>query len=235
MRNNTVTLENWLREEPFELSLGAGFFGFYAHVGFLKALEEKNLKPLKIYGSSAGAIVGAFLAQGYSATKIEEIFTKITRQDFWDPGIGAGILKGHKYHQLLNEYLPKSFNELKIPLEVAVFDLFSFCTRIFKSGALYPAIRGSSAFPLLFQPVKIGTRFYLDGGIGDQLGLSERSSNGRLLVHCFGMANLKDRSSAVVLSLKNLPKSGPAKMHLAAEIIEKAYRETKLRLHSKVY
>ena len=36
-------LSEALREEPFTLVLSAGFFGFFAHVGFLQALEELEL------------------------------------------------------------------------------------------------------------------------------------------------------------------------------------------------
>ena len=43
-----------LQEEPFTLVLSAGFFGFYAHVGFLQALEELELRPQAVIGVSAG-------------------------------------------------------------------------------------------------------------------------------------------------------------------------------------
>ncbi len=35
------TLREWLSEEPFSLALSAGFFGFFAHAGFVSALEER--------------------------------------------------------------------------------------------------------------------------------------------------------------------------------------------------
>ncbi len=218
-----ITLEQWLREKPFELYLGAGFFGFYAHVGFIKALEEKNLKAQKIHGASAGAIVGAFLAHSYTAAELDEIFLKINRADFWDPGFGAGLLKGQKYHDLLAEYLPESFHDLKIPLEISLFDVFSLRTRIFKSGDLRSAVRGSSAFPGLFQPVRIEKKYYIDGGIADQWPGSET----RLLVNSFGLrALLKTTENQAIVSLKNLPLSGPTRMHLAREIIDLAYLQT---------
>lgn len=40
-----MTLQTWLEENPFTLALSSGFFGFYAHAGFLKALEERGLAP----------------------------------------------------------------------------------------------------------------------------------------------------------------------------------------------
>ena len=217
------TLEHWLSEKPFELYLGAGFFGFYAHIGFVKALEERKLKPQRIHGASAGAIVGAFLAHSYTAIELEKIFLKINRSDFWDPGLGMGLLKGLKYHELLTEYLPASFNELEIPLEISLFDMFSLCTRVFKSGDLRSAVRGSSAFPGLFHPVKIENRYYIDGGVADKLPDSES----RLLVQSFGKwSSLRKTENHAIISLKNLPLSGPTRMHLAREIIDLAYLQT---------
>lgn len=217
------TLENWLKESPFELYLDAGFFGFYAHIGFIKALEEKQLHPQKIHGASAGALVGAFFAHNYTVCEIEQIFLKINRTDFWDPSLGFGLLKGQKYHHLLAEHLPQSFEELKTPLEIRLFDVFSLRTRVFKSGDLCKAVRASSAFPGLFQPVKIGNKFYLDGGISDRLPKSEN----RLLVHKFNKRPVSDVTEhTALLALKNLPQSGPQRMHLAAEIISGAYQQT---------
>src|SRR5690349_16728886 len=91
----------WLRQAPFTLSLSAGFFGFYAHAGFLKALTEQNLTPARITGSSAGAIIAALHAAGHSPTQIKDMLCTLKRQDFWDPGLGIGLLKGKKMEAIL--------------------------------------------------------------------------------------------------------------------------------------
>lgn len=58
-------LPHVLNTDDYALCLTPGFFRFYAHVGILHALEECNLlKPKYVTGSSAGALVGAFLAAG---------------------------------------------------------------------------------------------------------------------------------------------------------------------------
>jgi len=49
--------------------LSGGAARGFAHLGVLKALEEKGLKPEIISGVSAGAIAGAFYADGYSPEK----------------------------------------------------------------------------------------------------------------------------------------------------------------------
>jgi NTE family protein len=225
------TLEHWLNENPFELYLGAGFFGFYAHTGFIKALEEKDIKPKKIHGVSAGAIIGAMAAHSLSASQIEQIVLQIKKEDFWDPGFGLGLLKGEKYHELLARHLPEKFQDLHLPFEVAVFDLFSFRNRKLKEGDLRSAIRGSSAFPGLFQPVKTSDGYFLDGGIFDRFPAKETP----VLAHCFALTSgLTKNGNHVKVSLKNLPRSGPNKMHLAKEIIEESYEQTKQLLKHPV-
>ncbi|WP_300664783.1 patatin-like phospholipase family protein [Fluviicola sp.] len=50
---------------------GGGASGF-AHIGVLKALEENNIPINYITGTSAGALVGAMYASGYSPQEIED-------------------------------------------------------------------------------------------------------------------------------------------------------------------
>ena len=64
-------LSEALREEPFTLVLSAGFFGFFAHVGFLQALEELELRPQAVIGVSAGALAGGLWSSGMSADELE--------------------------------------------------------------------------------------------------------------------------------------------------------------------
>jgi NTE family protein len=238
-----MKLQDSLQNSRFDLSLAAGFFGFYAHIGFIKALDYKKLRPNKIYGASAGAIVGSFLATGHSVKDIEEIVLKITREDFWDPTLGFGLLKGDKFKNLLSDYLPENFEDLKIPLIVSAFDIFSLTTKIFNSGKLPEVIRASSAFPGLFQPVKIANRYYIDGGVRDLLALKQRTEAiTPLLVHYFdhspfltnGAERIKtQKSETIVLTLKDLPKSGPTKMHKGSEIVKLAYEQTLQLLESE--
>ena len=54
---------------------GGGARGF-AHAGILKALNEAGIYPDVISGVSAGAIVGAFYADGYTPDEIYEIFSQ---------------------------------------------------------------------------------------------------------------------------------------------------------------
>src|SRR5277367_5953724 len=48
-----MRLRDWLAEGDFALALSAGFFGFFAHAGFVSALEDAKLAPNFVTGASA--------------------------------------------------------------------------------------------------------------------------------------------------------------------------------------
>ena len=66
-------LKHWLKSEPFTLSLSSGFFGFFAHCGLWQAFHEEGIRPNKITGASAGALVGAAMATGRAPEEFTDI------------------------------------------------------------------------------------------------------------------------------------------------------------------
>ena len=64
-------------QKPYKLGLalsGGGAKGF-AHLGVFQFLNECSLKPDIISGTSAGAVVGALYADGYSPQEIRNFFS----------------------------------------------------------------------------------------------------------------------------------------------------------------
>jgi len=62
-----------VRGPSFGLALGAGGMRGAAHIGVLKVLQCNGLEPCLLAGSSAGALVGALYAGGWSATQLEQL------------------------------------------------------------------------------------------------------------------------------------------------------------------
>lgn len=229
-------------EKPFHLALSSGFFGFYAHVGFLKALYEYELKPVSFSGSSAGAIVAASAAKGMSIKEIENLITGVSRKDFWDPSLGLGLLKGRKLQLLLERELGSDFNSLIKPMRIPVFDIVTQKTHVFTSGNLGRIIRASCAVPMMFHPVKIDRRFYWDGGIADKMAIHGIEKDQKILSHYLQSSRRDPHSiyelkrdeqaskargdNLLQLQLKDLPRANPFAMHRGPAIIEVAYRQT---------
>lgn len=177
-------LHEWLAAAPFTLALSSGFFGFFAHCGALAALQEAGLKPARLSGSSSGALIAGLHAAGLEAQAILEELVHLRRDDFWDPFPGPGRLRGRLLRQRLQRLLPVSrFEQCATPLAVSAFDVLRLRTAVFSRGALAPAIHASCCVPLLFHPVWIRARPWLDGGIGDRPGLAGVPVNARTLHH----------------------------------------------------
>jgi NTE family protein len=168
----------------FTLVLSAGFFGFYAHAGFLDALVSSGMRPSAIAGCSAGALIGGCYASGLEPSEIRRFLIELRRQHFWDPGPGAGLLRGERLQRFLADTLPiHDMGRTRIPIRLVVWDLLDRRSLVIEHGNLLTAMRASAAFPFLFQPVALRGRRLLDGGIGDRAALSGARPGERVLLH----------------------------------------------------
>lgn len=145
---------------------GGGFRGI-AHIGVIKYLEELNLSPSFVSGTSAGGLVGSFYAAGYSADEILNYFLNADIFRWKNYAFRmAGLLDPTKFISTLKEYFPEnSFEDLSKKLFLSVTNLESGKGEIVDTGDLTQYIIASAALPLLFAPVDINGTFYADGGI----------------------------------------------------------------------
>ncbi len=155
--------------KPYNLGIalsGGGIRGM-CHAGVMKALEEYGIKPDIIAGVSAGAIVGALYADGYSPDEIAGFFEhvefrKMTKVKIPNGGF-FGIESFEKF--MAGKLRAKTFEELKIPLRIVATNLDKGQSVVFTSGNLLEAIIASSTFPVLFTPKVINGENYIDGGV----------------------------------------------------------------------
>lgn len=238
-----TTLAGWLARAPFALTMSSGFFSFYAHTGFLTALEDAGLLPTRVSGSSAGALVGAAWAAGVDAPRLADELERLERRDFWDPGIGAGLLRGRLFRERMEGLISaRTFEACRVPAAVSVFDVGTRKTRVLDGGDVAPAICASCAVPVLFQPVRIGGRSYLDGGILDRPGLAGMpASEPRVLYHHIASRSpwrtkleMPSRPGMLTLAIDGLPRSGPFRLHEGRRAYRAARDATKRALERPV-
>jgi len=169
---------------PFTLVLSAGFFGFYAHAGFLDALIGHGIRPAAIAGCSAGALIAGCYASGLEPVEIKALLHELRREHFWDPRPGAGLLRGERLHRFLSETLPvHDMSRTRIPARLVAWDVVDRRSLVIQHGNLPTAMRASAAFPFLFRPVQLRGRRLLDGGIGDRSALTGTRAGERVLLH----------------------------------------------------
>lgn len=179
-----TTLRHWLSSGPYTLAMSSGFFGFFAHAGVLSVLEAEGLLPTRAAGSSAGALATGLWAAGVPSAVLVDELTRLERADFWDPGLGAGLLQGRLFRSVIDRLLPvRTFAECRVPVVVSVYDVRSRRTRAIDSGELAPAIQASCTVPFLFHPVRHEGRTLYDGGILDRPGLAGVPRTDRVFYH----------------------------------------------------
>ena len=145
---------------------GGGTRGI-AHVGVLRALVERGIRPGCIAGASAGAIVGALHGAGYDPAAILDFFVR--KNPFRLAKISLakpGIIDTEKVVADFAEYFPDdSFAALDVELHVVATDLTRGEAVHFESGPLIRTVVASSSVPVMFTPMKVEGRILADGGI----------------------------------------------------------------------
>jgi len=240
------TLRQWLREQPFTLAMSSGFFGFFAHAGVVTALEDDALLPVRLSGSSAGALVSGLWAAGVPAPRLRDELLRLRRQDFWDPRLGLGLLAGKLFRDRLDALLQvKTFAECRAKVSVSVFDVLSRRTRVIDDGPLAPAIQASCTVPFLFHPTWHQGRPLLDGGIGDRPGLQGIPEGTRLFYHHLAARSpwrrkgspslaIPSRPGMAALVIDELPRAGPFRLDAGARAFDMAWKAARTALDCPV-
>ncbi len=153
------------------LALGGGAARGFAHIGVIKALEAQGIYPDIVVGTSAGSVVGALYAAGNNGFALQKIAMEMdesTISDWAIPlfGKSSGVLKGDALQNYVNKAVHNvPMEKLKIRFGAVATDLQNGQPILFQRGNTGQAVRASSSVPSVFQPVKIGDRSYVDGGL----------------------------------------------------------------------
>lgn len=135
-----------------------------------------------IYGISIGAIIGVFIAFGFSIDELHMMLSEFSQiQNILEPirlesiiGFQAnyGIEVGEKIHTFLIDKFSKKdlhlpslkISEALVPLHIIATDLTNTKPVIFSGNTyVWDALRASFALPFVFTPHIIGSTTYVDG------------------------------------------------------------------------
>ena len=115
------------------LTLGGGGARGICHIEFLKVLDEMNLKPSIISGTSIGAIIGAFYASGLSGKEINDILDTIDiSKKSTEKETSLSGKEGHKLEKLVDEKITdlkeyyKKIDNIHKMLNISFFKNTSF-------------------------------------------------------------------------------------------------------------
>lgn len=152
------------------LALGGGGVRGIAHIGVLRTLEAHKFNIKAIAGTSAGGMVGAVYAAGYSTQEIEEIIKDFDpiRSFSRFPDDSASLLGlgsiAEKIFELLGD---RTFDDLKIPFAATAVSLYTGKEIVLNRGKVYDAVLATVAVPGVFPSQEIGGQVLVDGGVLD--------------------------------------------------------------------
>lgn len=149
------------------LVLGGGAAKGFAHIGVIKTLESLGYTPSMMVGTSAGSVVGVLWAAGHDGFALQRIALEIRESSLSDWSLpNRGFLKGESLREFINQKVErKPLEKLKRTVAVVATDLQSGELMVFQRGDAGTAVQASSSVPGVFQPVTIGGREYVDGGL----------------------------------------------------------------------
>lgn len=153
------------------LALGGGAARGLAHVGVLQALAEAGFWPEVVVGTSVGSIIGAGVAAGKQIDEISDIAKRIHWGNIarlsWPR---RGFFAFGPLERFLIQWLGDlCIEELPLHYGCVAADALTGWPRLFRDGRLAPRVRASCSVPLVVKPLLIEDRWYVDGGLIDNL------------------------------------------------------------------
>jgi NTE family protein len=148
------------------LVLGSGGPRGYAHIGVMRVLEEAGIDVDLVVGTSVGSLLGAFWADGRTATELDALSQDGGPLTLFDPSPFAdrGWIHGRKLQDYVNTGVRStSIERMPRRLVIGATRREDKAPVFFTSGNVGVAVRASSAVPGILSPVGIEGAEYEDG------------------------------------------------------------------------
>lgn len=195
---------------------GGGSLGA-VQVGMLAALFDRGLHPDLLIGTSVGALNAAYLAaRGPNRQAVEDLGTiwrTIRRRDVFplDPlrqvfafgGRRPSLCSMRPLQQLVEHHLGLDrLEDARIPVHVVATDVMSGEEVLLSHGDAVSAVLASAAIPAVFPAVHRDGRVLVDGGVADNVAVSQAVALGaeRVVIVPAGFACALDAPPATALA-----------------------------------
>ncbi|AMJ60426.1 patatin-like phospholipase family protein [Bosea sp. PAMC 26642] len=179
------------RRPKIGLALGGGAARGWAHIGVLEVLLEAGFAPDVIAGTSIGAVVGGCYCAG-KLPQLAEFAGSLTKRrvvGLMDFHIGgAGLIAGGRLKRLLQRDLADLRIESLDQRFVAISTELGTGHEIWLThGLLVDALSASYALPGVFDPVKLGGRWLMDGALVNPVPVTAARALGADVVICVNL------------------------------------------------
>lgn len=156
----------------------------FAHIGVLRALDERGIRPTVYAGTSIGALIAAAAAGGMSADELAERAEPLRRRDLFrinhvgmlmERMRAPAIYMAEPLRGMVDEVVPAgTFADLPTTVLVNTVDL-ERATRLvwglpgLRDVSVRDAVYASCALPGFFPPAEVDGHWCADGGVIDNL------------------------------------------------------------------
>ena len=181
-----------LQKHDFTLVLSGGGALGVAHLGVLHDMEENNLVPKEIVGTSMGGIIGAIMAMGLNEEEIYKHIQEFTGISNWVKFSFSGnaVIKNDKILNIFNSiFKDAKMKDTLIPLKLIATNLMNGDKKVFDASddvMIKDALLATMAIPGVFEEHVIEDKIYADGFLCENLGISEASYSDVLAVDVLG-------------------------------------------------
>ena len=211
------------------LALSGGACRGAAHIGAIAALEQHQIQPSMISGTSIGALVAAFYAFGKTPEQMLEIAHQMGWLDMTRPSLSKmGLLSNQSLRKLIEKHLGQvTMQDAPIPLAFIATNLISGEKVVLDSGSVADNLMATTCVPGLMAPVEINGRLLVDGGLLENLPLSPLQNMGAEALLAIDLAGghdygKPDNAMDVLLSALDIALDNNARSHhqLADHIVK---------------
>ena len=171
-------------EKKIALVLGGGGMKGFAHIGALKALQERGIKISLYAGTSIGAMLAAATVGGLAPDELAVRAEALKRKDLFrinhfgmlmDRMKSRSIYMEEPLRELCTSVVPTgTFDEVQTPLLVNTVDLERGTQVVWglkglRDVSVQDAVYASCALPGFFPPGQVDGRWCVDGGVIDNM------------------------------------------------------------------
>ena len=206
------------KTKSISLVLGSGGARGHAHIGVIRAIEERGVEIRNIAGTSMGAVIGGI----YAADKLDTYVDWANRLgkndvvrllDFsftW-----TSIFKGERIIEVLRELIGDcQIEDLDRGFTAVATSLDDQREIWLTSGALFRAIRASTAVPGVFAPVELNGMVLVDGGLVNPIPIAPTLTDSTDLTIAVNLSGMTEKYQPPV-----------AKKEQAESASDRGYRE----------
>jgi NTE family protein len=176
---------NYTSDRPrLGIALGGGAIRGYSHLGVLAALQEEDLAPTAISGTSVGAVVAALYAFGVPMTELRARIPELKWREISAPTLApGGLFSNRELGTLIQEAVGEArIEDASIPLAIVATDVASGEKVVFREGDVARAVMASACIPGVYVPVQYGERMLIDGALVEDVPISPLPKMGAELV-----------------------------------------------------